>query len=477
MLRNEDISKIEEIKGLYTDKWIQPDFLSKLIELLKVSPSSSLFTSAKSSGIELWLLLNILLTFPFMDMKNIGSYFSSKLSSKAIGKKDTFYRILKNQKINWRRILLLFVKKYLDLDKRTFDSKASSEKCLIFDDTDIEKTGKTIEGISKIFNHVTKRFMFGYKLLVAGYWNGSVIIPVDFSFHRESKKNNFGLNAKERKAQYKTERKTKQPVTKRFKELNKKKTDILVQMFRRINHRAITVNYILIDSWFTSMSLVKKLKGVNEKVNIIGMYKYNSKLTYNNKQYSLKELRKTGKIKRSRAKNFQYKMFIVNIEEIEVKLFFVRKGQKGNWHTILSTNTGLSFTKTLKIYSIRWTIEVFFKEVKQLLGLGKTQSTNFDVQVAQTTIIMIQYLLISLRYRIEAYGTIGGLFKELKQDYIEHRLNDRIIALITDLSKVLEFLLGEEESHEIISVLIGYSDNLNFIETCNLKNDALKSVA
>ncbi len=33
---------------------------------------------------------------------------------------------------------------------------------------------------------------------------------------------------------------------------------------------------------------------------------------------------------------------------------------------------------------------VFFREVKQLLSLEKIQSTNFDIQVAQTTIRMIQ---------------------------------------------------------------------------------------
>jgi len=51
----------------------------------------------------------------------------------------------------------------------------------------------------------------------------------------------------------------------------------------------------------------------------------------------------------------------------------------------------------IEIYNIRWSIEVFFKKVKQLLGLGKNRSTNFEVQIAQTTITMIQYLLISLK--------------------------------------------------------------------------------
>lgn len=127
---------------------------------------------------------------------------------------------------------------------------------MIFDDTDIEKSGKIIEGVSKIHNHVTKTYVFGYKLFVAGYWNGSVFIPVDFSFHREykdNKKKKYGLSKKEYKNQKKTKRDTKQPVIKRYKELNAKKTDILIQMFKRIKKRKIDVDYILFDSWFTSI--------------------------------------------------------------------------------------------------------------------------------------------------------------------------------------------------------------------------------
>ena len=148
-------------------------------------------------------------------------------------------------------------------------------------------------------------------------------------------------------------------------------------------------------------------------------------------------------------------------------MFFTKKGKNGNWHTLLSTDTNLTFTKALTIYSKRWTIEVFFKEVKQLLGLGKTQSTNFDVQIAQTTIIMIQYLLIAIKYRMEAYGTIGGLFKGIKQDYFEYRLSDRILALMNHILHVLDFFLDKKQSDEIISALITYSNELNFLEEPN----------
>ena len=358
---------------------------------------------------------------------------------------------------------MLFVKQYLKLESKFTQSKDDT-KCLIFDDTDIAKTGKTIEGVSKTYNHVSHSYIFGYKLLVAGYWNGSVFIPVDFSFHRENKKNNYGLSKKQQKAQKKTKREKGSPVITRFKELKRKKNDVLVQMFKRINQRKIKVDYILIDSWFTNISLINKLREVNNNVNIIGMYKYSSTMDFGDKKRTIKQLRKSkSNLKRSRVTGFYHMSYIGEIKGVTVKIFLTRKGKNGNWHTFLSTDTTLSYNKMINIYSIRWSIEVFFKETKQLLGLGRNQSTNFDVQIAQTTITMIQYLMMSLKFRMEAYETINGLFKDLKQDYIEHKLNERLMLVIVELLSVLE-IIGVTFDYEItISNLISYSDSLGFL--------------
>ena len=467
MLRNKDISKIREIETFFTNSWLQPEFFSKQLELFHFSKTSRIFSSIKKSGVPVWSLLKLLFILPFANIQNIHSLYNNTMAPATDGQKDVYYRLLSNQKINWRNILLLFVKRYLQLDNK-FSPCEDQTKCLIFDDTDIPKTGKTIEGVSKIHNHVSQRFIFGYKLLVAGYWNGAVFIPVDFSFHRENRNNKtkkYGLSKKEYRNQKKTSRIKGQPVTARFKELNRKKNEVIIQMFRRVNQRKIEVNYILIDSWFTTISLINKLLSVNKNVHVIGMYKYNSKLTINNQERTIKQLRKSKKgLKRSRKTGFYYMSSIGTIDGVLVKVFLARKGKNGNWHTIISTDTSLSFNKMMELYNIRWSIEVFFKEAKQLLGLGKSQSTNFDVQVAQMTITMIQYLLISLKYRMEAYETIGGLFKDVKQDYIEYKFNERIMQVIIQLLAVLE-ILGVEFDYELtISNLISYTDNFNLLK-------------
>ncbi|WP_370409242.1 IS4 family transposase, partial [Tenacibaculum dicentrarchi] len=369
------------------------------------------------------------------------------------------------QKINWRGFLAQFVNKYL-LKETLFTPSEAATRCLIFDDTDLSKTGKTIEGISKIYNHVSKTYYLGFKLLVAGYWNGSVLIPVDFSLHRESKtsKLKYGLTAKQRRLQKKTPRCSKTIAAKRYQELNKKKTDLLVQMFSRLVKRKIPIDYILIDSWFTSVKLLRKLRDISSSTHVIGMYKYNSKMEVKSKIKTLSQLKKQKiKPKRCRKFNYYYHQYITEIDGLKVAVFISKRGKNGKWHTLISTDTTLKFVKAIEIYSIRWSIEVFFKEAKQLFGLGKCQSTNFDVQVAQITITMVQYLLTSIRYRMEAYETIGGLFKDLKQDYVENKLNIRILAVVSLIIDVLEKMIESIDIELITSKIIANIQDFGFL--------------
>jgi hypothetical protein len=456
MLRNEDIIKIREIKGKFNNVWLSSEYLQSHLNILGFNKIKGRFSWCKKAGFSFESLISTLLVLPLIGFKTINGLTTNKAKEFYINGKDSYYRILANQKINWRSFLSQFVKQYLIKDD-LFTPSDNTTKCLIFDDTDLPKTGKTIEGISKIFNHVSNKYYLGFKLLVVGYWNGSVFIPIDFSLHRESKKSQlkYGLTAKQRKFQKKTQRANYTTAAKRFKELNKKKTDVLVQMFSRVVKRKIPVDYILMDTWFTSIGLIKKLLNICDTTHIIGMYKYNSKIEVEGKIKTLNQLKKQGKKpKRCRKFNYYYHNYVAEINGVKVSIFISKRGKNGKWHTLITTDTFMKFIKIIEVYSIRWSIEVFFKEAKQLFGLGKCQSTNFDVQIAQITITMTQYLLTSIRYRMEAYETIGGLFRDLKQDYIENKLNVRILAVISMIITVLEKFIDSIDIDDITRKII-----------------------
>jgi len=87
-------------------------------------------------------------------------------------------------------------------------------------------------------------------------------------------------------------------------------------------------------------------------------------------------------------------------------------GRSHKWHLLLTTDLDLSFIKLMEIYETRWSIEVFFKESKQYIRLLDCRSNTFDVQIADMTVSMMQYIMLSCFKRVNYQQSTGGLFKE-----------------------------------------------------------------
>ena len=104
----------------------------------------------------------------------------------------------------------------------------------------------------------------------------------------------------------------------------------------------------------------------------------------------------------------------------------------------------------IEIHQIRWSIKVFFKEAKQLLGLGKCQSNDFDAQIADTAITMTQHILLTLKYRFEPYESKGALFEQVREDVVQSRLNERLWGLFIELLRLIEVLFDGIDEMEIL---------------------------
>ena len=100
----------------------------------------------------------------------------------------------------------------------------------------------------------------------------------------------------------------------------------------------------------------------------------------------------------------------------------------------------------MELYQIRWGIEVLFKECKQYLRLGKSQNTDFCGQIADATLTMITYTILSLYKRFEAYETLGALFRNTQKEMLEKTLYERIeIVILKILGDLLEILCIDVE--------------------------------
>jgi|GEM_PF-7121702 len=93
----------------------------------------------------------------------------------------------------------------------------------------------------------------------------------------------------------------------------------------------------------------------------------------------------------------------------------------------------------------------FFTNYVSILKLGKSQSTDFDVQLADTTTVMVQYIFLSIKKRIESYQTLGKLFENTKAECLE-------IALLIAILKIVEELFPEVDSQKMMARMLNDSN-------------------
>ena len=122
----------------------------------------------------------------------------------------------------------------------------------------------------------------------------------------------------------------------------------------------------------------------------------------------------------------------------------------------------LGFFEAYKIYSRRWSQEVIFKEAKGLLGLGKCQSANFAAQIASTSLVALQYDILSAVKRFMAYETIGELFRQVAQDSHELTISERIWQAILEFVAAITKVFSIDDE-EVLDALVNESDELAHI--------------
>ena len=437
--------EVEYIKNIASEVDKCNQFVLQYLKPLLHNGLGTILRNVKRKGYSSFNILNFLALLPLLGVLTINSCYTGSLSTLMKVRKDTLYRFKNNGWIPWRKLLYSvsrrFIKLANDLEEEEINKVDKKPKCLIFDDTDIQKTGVNIEGISKVWSHKEHCHILGFKLLVCLFFDGISSIPVDFSFHRENgnkKSNQYGLKKKDLENQFTKEREEEQPSTHRKIELDEKKTTMVFEMIKAAFKAGFKAEYILTDSWFFCQELLNLV--VKKGMNLIsGVKMGNLTFNYNGKDYSPKALLNIfkSKAKYNRKLKIHYIELIVKYKGQTIKLFFIRyRGQK-KWRIIMCSNIKLSFLKMLEIYQIRWSIEVFFKEMKQYLGLGNCQSRDFDAHIAHTTLAMITYLALALKKRVDCHQTLGHLFRAVKSELLELTIAQKVwkwfLIIITEL--------------------------------------------
>ena len=154
---------------------------------------------------------------------------------------------------------------------------------------------------------------------------------------------------------------------------------------------------------------------------------------------------------------------------LDVRLVSVRHRKSKDWLALLSTDTALPEEEVVRLYGIRWDIEVFFRTAKQHLGFEKgTQARDYDSLIANSTIVMLGYIFLSLEQRcIADPRTLGLLFHACCNEVKELSLLDALRRILGSTAALLEGKGIHAEIKKVIfqEIIAQALQNLSFLDS------------
>ena len=373
--------------------------IQKLFKNLKINQLLRAANIKKQRGISVQQVFEFIFLLALFG-KNQYRFLESK-RAQGLPKKDVYYDFLNNPNYAWRRFLLMLAFKvtekfdYLTSDKRV--------RAFIIDDSPVARNrSKKAELLAKVYDHSQHCFIKGFNMLTLGWTDGYSFIPVDFSMLSSAKETN-------RYNEISDSIDKRSHGFKRRIEAMVQKPDVVLKLIKNALNIGITADYVLMDTWFTNEPMIKNLRGIG--LHVIGMVKSNYRYCHNGQLMKLDEIRKC--LRSGNKSDIIGSSLCETQNGIPLKLVFIRNRNKRNdWLVIASTDLSLDDKEIIRIYGMRWEIEVFFKASKSLLKLGtEYQGRSYDMLIAHTTIVFSRYILLEWERRHnQDLRSFGGLF-------------------------------------------------------------------
>lgn len=365
----------------------------------------------KRSGLPIEQVLYLLVIWVWLKADSIAMFSKNMMESFGAKNKDVLYDQLKREDLNWRKLHYQVVKKTL----MKTQAVKSLVKAYIVDDSVKVRTGKKIEGVSRHFDHLLGRTVKGQQVLTLGYAVDDEFFVLD---------NEIYMSQVQRHPLKEAFNDARSIVGKRYAQAeNKTKPQLLASMVKRAMSYRVEADYLLADAWFGNKSTIALAHEV-DSVPVLRMK--NNKTKY---RYYFNQQGKRGYQDMTASElhhllvrqHYQacadtpYQTVSVPVEInlarhksepdnwVKVQLLFVRGvaqqdekptvGKK-DWALFLTTDLSLSAWKILELYSLRWGIEVYFKEAKQYLGWLTEQTETFAAHIASLHLCAIRYTLL-----------------------------------------------------------------------------------
>ena len=403
----------------------------------------------KHEGFSPLHLLFVLTNLAFLHIKSVHDLLHRPLQSLFQAQKDTFYRF-KKAEWSWGP----FYRRFLAcLGGRLQWCQTARENCFILDTSALPKRGKRLENLSFVYDHSQGKTVKGYEILTLGLLTPRNFYPVNFGHH-------FSQIAPAEAGEARP-RKTRGDLARRLRDAKElTKPALALKMLQEALAQGIPALYLLVDAWFTSPKFCQGVKDLGPHV--IGRLKRDQTLYYQEGVgYTLTQLYQAYKHLLAKDRELGLSLTRVPVtcgNGLQGAIIFTKGYKEPNletrpggkiqaeasWTAFFTTDLTLTAAAVVKKYIGRWSIEVFFKEAKQRLGLGQEQGQSFAAQVFSVTQAFFRYSLLAYLLEQDDHSqTIGDIFRQLEEETGKLTFLERLWQYFSGLLKtVLDILAG-----------------------------------
>jgi hypothetical protein len=358
-------------------------------------------------------VLCALLVWPLLQAKSLHC-FCAELCQFLAGQVSVLYDFLGREDINWRGLLAGLASRIA----RANDLGPRSQCAFVVDDTSQERAGRKVQGTSCYFDHSEGRTRHGHQALHFGLAAEKGFVPIEAQLVMGEK----GRVDKPQDKPFKDRRSAAARDLRRATEHTKH--SLFRDMLRGAVRAGFRAAFVLGDAWFgckenVACCLDLNLTALFQMKRGLLTYRYQGR-DYTAHQLYLRVQRRLRPA--SRRARFKTASLVVRLAVntdpkqparwVAARLVFsapVRAAAADTWVVFLCTDVELRDARILEVYALRWSIEVYFKEVKQHLGFLKEQSGRYEVAYASVHLAALRYLLLfeaMLRAGKLSYGEI-----------------------------------------------------------------------
>lgn len=321
-------------------------------------------------------------------------------------------RVLVNAKFEQEVLEDRYLKKVRHLTKNLYS-------ILIFDDSLVERNGKHVEETQSHKDHTENKFITGHQFFTSMIYTSLIHLPL-------------------------------------FPKLYSKNTESKIEMANELIDNLIVdakikLDAVLMDSWYSDKKIIKKC--MTKGIKVICGIKTNRNISLKRDEWiSLSDFSKN--LEQSSFEDYllddrcykvaSFKVKLSGIPKIKMlisKEYFEDKKEWSNNFHLISTSIDDTPVKILRLYSLRWHIETFHRDIKQNLGFDKAFLRLKEGIVRHAIYVAIAYITLKLfMFQRNLSMTIGECIA-----YVQNKEMDGFVLEIIQIEDKTERLAYFEE--------------------------------